>query len=255
MELINVEKEGAVAILTLNRPKVMNALSRALLNQLSRSLLELKRDESIGALIVTGAGKAFCAGVDLNELTQGDGSEAINFGGEQDVQRAFADFDRPIIGAVNGVAATGGFELALFCDVLVASETARFIDTHARVGLIPGWGLSQRLSRIVGLNRARELSLTGNFLSAEKAERWGLVNHVVTHEELLPFCIKMAEEMASCDRDTLIRYKRLINEGAGMDMTNALNHERMMMTLHASTQSSANIAKRKSGVINRGRNQ
>ncbi|HYC56632.1 MAG TPA: enoyl-CoA hydratase-related protein [Candidatus Binatia bacterium] len=115
--------------------------------------------------------------------------------------------DCPVIGAINGFAITGGFELALACDVLIASTQARFADTHARVGLVPGWGLSQRLSRAVGIYRAKEISLTGNYVSAEQAEHWGLVNRVVASQDLLPACRALAEDMLSCVPATLRAYK------------------------------------------------
>ena len=131
---------------------------------------------------LTGAGKAFCAGLDLREL----GSEGVpTLGDASDPVRALAAFGKPVIAAVNGAAVTGGFELALACDVLLASTEARFADTHARIGVIPGWGLSQKLSRLIGLPRAKEMAFSGNFIDAETAERWGLVNRVLSPDALL----------------------------------------------------------------------
>ncbi|WP_159819287.1 enoyl-CoA hydratase-related protein [Colwellia sp. 20A7] len=170
-----------------------------------------------------------------------------------DVQAAIRGFDRPIIGAINGVAVTGGFELALWCDVLIVSPEAKFADTHARVGVIPGWGLSQRLSRLIGINRERELSFTGNFLSASKAENWGLVNRIVESEALLPICKALAEDMASCDRQTLVRYKQIINEGAGMDLDNALKYERLGTELHSASQTKLAVMKNKDSIMSRSR--
>lgn len=249
-----VEKKNNIAIVTLNRPDSMNALSSALMKELTLTFRKLQEDNDVAAVILTGAGKAFCAGLDLRELSE-DGLGNFSLNGEYDIQAAILEFDRPIIGAINGVAATGGFELTLWCDVLIASDLARFADTHARVGLVPGWGLSQRLQRIIGVNRARELSFTGNFLSAEKAERWGLVNSVVALEDLLPTCETLAEDMASCDRTTLVRYKRVINEGAGMDLAGALKYERFAMDMHSASQSGDDIAERKNKVMDRGRKQ
>ena len=120
---------------------------------------------------------------------------------------------KPIIGAINGVAITGGFEIALACDVLIGSTNARFADTHARVGIMPGWGLSQKLSRLVGIYRAKELSLTGNFLDAETAERWGLLNRVVAPEALLPTCRALAADMLSCQPHMVRAYKGVIDRG------------------------------------------
>lgn len=231
-DLVLVEKKENFAVVTLNRPDSMNALSSALIKALAATFRALKKDDSIAAVILTGAGKAFCAGLDLKELGAEGGVNNFIFEGDDDAQSAILDFDRPIIGAINGTAATGGFELALWCDMLIASDNARFADTHARVGLVPGWGLSQRLQRIVGINRAREISLTGHFLHADRAEAWGLVNKVVSPEELLPTCEQFANDMAKCDRKTLIRNKRVINEGAGMDLNNALKYERFAMDMH-----------------------
>ena len=183
-----VEIDDSVATLTLNRPEARNALSRDLRAALVNTLSELRQRDDVGVVIMTGAGPAFCAGLDLKEmasLTDDSGAmqEVLN---ASDVANAMQDFDRPIIGAINGFAVTGGFELALACDVIIASTEARFADTHARVGVLPGWGLSQKLPRTIGVYRAKELSLTGNFLSAGQAEAWGLVNRVVAPELLLP---------------------------------------------------------------------
>lgn len=238
---ILVERDGDVAIVTLNRPDRLNALSSDLMKNLIITFDELKRDDSLVAVILTGAGRAFCAGLDLDELSAG-GPMNFDLDNEHDIQSAILDFDRPIIGAINGVAATGGFELALWCDVLILSDQARFMDTHAKgVGLIPGWGLSQRLSRTIGIYRAREISLTGNPLSAERAYEWGLANRVVAPDELLPTCKALAADMATCDRTTLFRYKRVINEGAGMDLDAALNYERLAMDLHSASRSGDRI--------------
>ena len=128
----------------------------------------------------------------------------------KDPVRAMAAFSGPVIGAINGVAITGGFELALACDVLIASSNARFADTHARVGVMPGWGLSQKLSRAVGIYRAKELSLSGNFLSAEQANDWGLVNRVVAPEDLMPQARALAEDTLGAGRDHAEAIKALI---------------------------------------------
>src|SRR5262249_5667232 len=152
------------------RPKALNALSRELRHELRTAFTELPRAGDIDVLIVTGAGRAFCAGLDLKELggeSQSQIAGAIG-GGDESLLDAMAACPLPIIGAINGFAITGGFELALGCDVLIASTEARFADTHARVGILPGWGLSQRLSRAIGISRAKELSFTGNYLSGEQ---------------------------------------------------------------------------------------
>ncbi|NKI15835.1 enoyl-CoA hydratase [Spongiibacter sp. KMU-166] len=253
-DLVIVEKRSSVATVTLNRPDSMNALSQAMMKALTAAFRSLQQDQDIAAVILTGAGKAFCAGLDLKELSE-KSLEGFKLEGDHDIESAILEFDRPVIGAINGVAATGGFELALWCDMLVATNTARFVDTHARVGLVPGWGLSQRLSRMIGINRARELSFTGNFLPAQQAESWGLVNRVVDAADLLPTCESIAKDISSCHRTTLVRYKRVINEGAGMSLQNALTYEKLAMDLHSATQGSSDISERRESVINRGRTQ
>lgn len=212
-----VDRRDAVVTLTLNRPESMNALSGALRGAITRTFEELSADDSVAAVILTGAGdRAFCAGLDLKEL----GGETESAGGADDpvaagdnAIRAMEQCRHPIIGAINGFAITGGFELALACDMLIAAEGARFADTHARVGIMPGWGLSQKLSRLVGIFRAKELSLTGNFLDAEMARDWGLVNRVVPRDALLETCQALANDIASCDPDLMRSYKRVIDEG------------------------------------------
>lgn len=211
-----VERADGVATLTLNRPRVMNALSRELRAALADAFRAIDSDETVGVVILTGAGRAFTAGLDLKELggeTGGgvDVGEAVGAGAN--VITAIESCSRPVIGAVNGVAVTGGFELALACDLLVASTDARFADTHARVGIFPGWGLSQKLSRIVGPGRAKELSLTGNYCTADQALAWGLVNRIVPPDDLLPTCRALARDMLSCDQTILRAYKRVIDRG------------------------------------------
>jgi enoyl-CoA hydratase len=150
---------------------------------------------------------------------------------------------------------TGGFELALACDVLIASNEARFADTHARVGIMPGWGLSQKLSRMIGIGRAKELSLTGNYLSAEQACAWGLVNRVVSPAELLPVCRALAHDMLSCDPDVLRGYKRVIDEGYAATFGDGLALEKRRSREHAASVTPEKIAARRALVQARGRAQ
>jgi len=197
--LLLIERDGPVAIMTMNRPKQLNALSIALRTEMVRAIRELSKATDVRAVIVTGAGRAFSAGVDLKEAGQSGftlGAGKFSDGGDLDLARAFGACPWPIIGAINGFAITGGFEVALMCDVLLASSEAKFADTHGRVGLMPVWGLSQKLPRLIGAARAKELSLTGNYLDAVTAERWGLVNRVVAPDELMPVAKNLALEMA-----------------------------------------------------------
>jgi enoyl-CoA hydratase len=216
--VVLVERSEGVALVTLNRPKAMNALSRELRGDLTKAFVEIEADDDIEVSILTGAGdRAFCAGLDLKELAGETGAGTVS-GGDvvedgANVVRAMEQSTKPIIGAINGVAITGGFELALACDILVGSTAARFSDTHARVGIMPGWGLSQKLSRLVGIYRAKELSLTGNFLDSEQAEAWGLLNRVVEPAELLDVCRALAQDIRSCQRPMVAAYKGVIDRG------------------------------------------
>jgi enoyl-CoA hydratase len=192
----------------------MNALSRAVRAGLAAAMRRLEADPGIRVVILTGAGdRAFTAGLDLKELGQEGLGAASASGADDNPCKAIELLTKPCIGAINGVAITGGFEVALACDVLIASDRARFADTHARVGIMPGWGLSQKLSRLIGPYRARELSFTGNFLDAATACDWGLVNRVVAPHELLPTAQRLAADMASIDPAFLADYKRLIADG------------------------------------------
>lgn len=244
-----LEKRDAVAVITLNRPQAMNAISLALRTAIAETFRELQQDDSIAAAIITGNGRAFCAGLDLKELSAGGSIESIEY---EDTVPAILAFDRPIIGAINGVAATGGFELALMCDVLIASTAARFSDTHARLGIVPGWGLSQRLARIIGPNRARELHFTGNYLSAEKAEAWGLVSRLVEPDQLLPTALSLAADMAGCNREALKAMKQVVNEGLSMTLAEGLKFEKL--TAHYANKSITknDIGAKREEVISRG---
>jgi enoyl-CoA hydratase len=252
-----VERRDGVATVTLNRPQAMNALSRALRAEIVRTFDALRGDAGVGVIILTGAGRAFCAGLDLKELggdrEAADDREAAITGA--DVVAALGRAPQPVIGAINGFAITGGFELALACDLLIASTAARFADTHARVGIMPGWGLSQKLSRTIGIYRAKELSLTGNYLSAEQAEAWGLVNRVVAPEALLPTCDAVARDMLSCVPDVMRRYKQVIDEGYAETFARGLVIESEASRSHARSVTSETLAARRAAVQQRGREQ
>jgi enoyl-CoA hydratase len=215
-------------------------------------------DDSVRAVVLTGAGdRAFTAGLDLKEL----GSDTSNLGAanatsvDQNPVRAIEQCAKPVIGAINGVAITGGFEVALACDVLVASTNARFADTHGRVGIMPGWGLSQKLSRLIGIYRARELSFTGNFLDAQTACDWGLVNRVVAPDELLPVARQLAQDMASMDPVMLRNYKSLINDGFALPFGQAMALEAERSTALNGQVSADDVEARRRAVMDRGRGQ
>jgi enoyl-CoA hydratase len=257
MLLVERPSDG-VAVVTLNRPEAMNALSRALRQALQDAIVQLDADPAVKVIVLTGAGeRAFTAGLDLKELsTDPLGMGAANATDPaQNPARAVLACSKPIIGAINGVAITGGFEVALACDVLICSTNARFADTHARVGITPGWGLSQKLSRCIGPYRAKELSLTGNFLDAQKAYDWGLANRVVAPEDLMPAALQLAREMADIELDMLVTYKGMIDDGYDLPMGEglALEHERSLA--HNAAVTPEMVAARREKVQARGRSQ
>jgi enoyl-CoA hydratase len=213
VDVITTDVEDGVALVTLNRPERRNALNNDLTRALRSTMAEVDGDDAVAVIVLTGADPAFCAGVDLKELGSGERARSPFVPGTpSEPGRPWARTVKPVIGAINGAAITGGFELALQCDFLIASERAVFADTHARVGILPGWGLTVLLPQAVGVRRAKELSLTGNFLSAADALAWGLVNHVVPHEELLPTARRLAADIAGYDqrpaRAILAEYER-----------------------------------------------
>ncbi len=219
MSVVLLEVSDRIATVTLNRPESRNALSSEVLRLLPQLLREADTRDDVDVIVLTGSDPAFCAGLDLKEL----GSSGGNLGGgsssgadgtpnSDGVRGPFPRLSKPLIGAVNGVAITGGFELALNCDFLVASEHAKFGDTHSRVGVMPGWGLTVLLPQAIGVRRAREMSFTGNFLSAEEAFQWGLVNHVVPHDELLPFARKLATDIIGNDQAGVRQIRRTYAE-------------------------------------------
>jgi enoyl-CoA hydratase len=252
--VILVEKQGELAIVTLNRPAAMNALSRELRSAIADAFDDLEADPKIRVAILTGAGKAFCAGLDLKELGRGDATVQGNVT-TRDPVTSMSRFSGPIIGAINGVAVTGGFEIALACDVLICSTEARFADTHGRVGILPGWGLSQRLSRTIGIYRAKELSLTGDFLTAAQAYDWGLANRVVAPAELLPAARSLAADMLSLVPACLSGYKRLIDQGYGEAFGDALLTELEFSGAANRNVRSADIESRREAIRQRGRTQ
>jgi enoyl-CoA hydratase len=255
---ILVERDEGVATVTLNRPAAMNALSKALRGELYRTMVALDADDSVQVVILTGAGdRAFTAGLDLKELGSQPGalSAANAEGADENPVRAIECCRKPVIGAINGVAITGGFEVALACDILIASDRARFADTHARVGVMPGWGLSQKLSRLIGIVRAKELSLSGNFLDAQTACAWGLVNRVVPAEELLPQARALARDIASADPDFLRTYKKLIDDGFALPFGAALKLEHEVSSALNAALTPEAVEQRRGQVLARGRTQ
>jgi enoyl-CoA hydratase len=211
--LVVVEVEDSVATVTLNRPEARNALSVELLRELEEAITDLDVRDDVSAMVLTGADPAFCAGVDLKSLSSESRSS------QQERQQRpprflgmLAPHETPIIGAVNGPTVTGGLEIALGCDFLIASERARFADTHARVGAMPGGGLTVRLPQLIGIDRARRMSFTGDFIDAETACAWGLVVEVVPHESLLPRAREIAAAIASIPNENVRELRRMYEQ-------------------------------------------
>ncbi|HUD68929.1 MAG TPA: enoyl-CoA hydratase [Acidimicrobiales bacterium] len=198
--VLQVEVADRVATLTLNRPDRRNALNAPLRRRLREAIGETEANPDVDVVILTGADPAFCAGLDLTEFSSANSGLRDAPLAEGRDRGPLGPHAKPVIGAVNGVAVTGGLELALACDFIIASEQARFADTHTRVGVLPGWGLTVLLPEAVGLRRAREMSATGNYVDAQLALLWGLVNRVVPHGELLATCRTLAAAVVSNDQ-------------------------------------------------------
>jgi len=260
--IVLLDIEDRVATVTLNRPAARNALSRAMTHALWDTIAALGDDPGVAAVILTGADPAFCAGVDLKEMAgetppsapprpPGEAGPGRDANG---LFRFLPVIDKPVIGAVNGVAVTGGLEVALQCTFLVASERARFADTHARVGVMPGGGITVLMAQSMGLRRAVELSLTGNFMTAADALTLGLVNHVVPHADLLPFTRRLAADIAGNDQRGVRRLLRHYRQLAGAA---TLDEAHLMEGLMAETwlPGTSQVASRRADVMSRGREQ
>ena len=218
------ECDGPVAVIRLNRPERRNAINEALLRTLYDCLEKATLDKTVKVIIITGVGKAFCSGLDLDCLAtdnlmdpRGDGRDMVDL---------MSACDKPIIGAVNGYAITGGFELALNCDFLIAAESASFADTHARVGIQPGWGMTQLLQQAVGRRMAKQMSLSCQFISAGQALQYGLVNEVVPDAELMTRVRAIADAICAVNYEMALTVKRLIEYQDQATFKASLDHER-----------------------------
>ena len=218
------EVDSGVALITLNRPERRNAINQDLLVNLYNSIEEVNRNDDIKAAIITGNGKSFCSGIDLAVIQTDNLFDPRNDG--SDLPDIFGTCIKPIIGAINGHAITGGFEIALNCDFLIASENAAFADTHSKVGIHPGWGITQLLQQAVGQRMAKQISLTCQFVSADEALRIGLVNEVVPHDALLKRTREIAGFMTDLNKDIFPAVKELIEYRNSTSMSEAFGKER-----------------------------
>jgi enoyl-CoA hydratase len=225
--VITSEVDGAVALVIIDRPGSRNALTRAMIGALAETLVACDRDAAVWAVVLTGRDPAFCAGLDLADLARsegqqpGDGRTLAGVIGRELIPST----KKPMIGAVNGPAVTGGLEVALSCDFLVASERATFADTHARVGVMPGAGMTVRLPQAVGMARARQMSLTGDFIDAATALVWGLVNEVVPHGSVVERATELAAAVGESDPSTIAELRSMYEAFAGRSGPDALADE------------------------------
>ena len=260
--MITTERHGPVALVTLDRPDYRNALTSAMVAALADAFSAADNDPDVAALVVTGRDPAFCAGLDLKDLarTYDDLASAPRSEGANDrphVRRGLTpDTAIPVIGAINGPAVTGGLELALGCDFLIASERATFADTHARVGVLPAGGMTIRLPQLVGVNRARHMSLTGNFVDATTASSWGLVNEVVPHADLLPRALELGRDIAESDPSAIgelrSMYDALAHRGDDDSYAEEARWSRRWMKERFDPTA---FRARRDGIISRGSNQ
>jgi enoyl-CoA hydratase len=227
-ENILVETRGAVGLITLNRPKALNALSSPLIAELAQALDAFEADDAIGAIVLTGSEKAFAAGADIKEM-QPRGyvdvylSDFITKGWER-----VASCRKPVIAAVAGFALGGGCELAMMCDFILAADNARFGQPEIKLGVLPGAGGTQRLTRFVGKSKAMEMVLTGRMMDAAEAERAGLVSRVLPASELLPEALKVAEQIAALSRPAVMMAKEAVNRAYETTLAEGVRFERRL---------------------------
>jgi enoyl-CoA hydratase len=246
-----VEDVGAVRVLTLNRPGSRNALSGELVSALYRALLDVDADGSVRVAVLTGADPAFCAGVDLKQAAR-EGAAFFRRFDEENCVGQVALVRKPVIGAVNGAAFAGGLEIALGCDFLLASDRALFADTHVRVGVLPGGGLTARLPRLVGSAWARRMSMTGEVVDAARAERIGLVTEIVAHDRLHDRALELAAAVAEVPGEPMRALTRIYAESAASQLGPALEIETAIAREHSGFEG---LEERRVAVTRRNRDQ
>jgi enoyl-CoA hydratase len=257
MENILFRKDGHTGIITINRPKQLNALNTQTILELEEVLLGPASDEDVYCLIITGSGeKAFAAGADISEMQDMNTIEARSFGSLGNrVFRSIELFKRPVIAAVNGFALGGGCELSLCCDIRIASQNARFGQPEVTLGITPGFGGTQRLARIAGTAKAREMIFTGSMIGADEALRIGIVNKVVPFESLMEEAMALANTICANAPIAVNMSKAAINRGLQCDMDTAIAYESELFALCFASQDQkdamqAFVEKRKTGGFN-----
>ncbi len=226
MALVEVTKQGNVGIVTMNRPEALNALSSAVFADLTAALDQVEHDDDVYVVIITGAGRAFVAGADIGEMANMNVEEGLAFSelGNSLLMRVDM-FPKPTIAAVNGFALGGGCELSLACDIRIASEKAKFGQPEVGLGIIPGFGGTQRMARIIGTGAAMELIYTAETIDAKRAEAIGMVNHVVAPDELMDFALNLANKIAANAQVAIRTSKMAIRRGIDCDISTAVTYE------------------------------
>ncbi len=226
MAFVEVTKQGNVGIITMNRPEALNALSSAVFADLTKALDQVEHDDDIYVVVFTGAGRAFVAGADIGEMANMNVEEGLAFSELGNSLLLRVDmFPKPTIAAVNGFALGGGCELSLACDIRIASEKAKFGQPEVGLGIIPGFGGTQRMARIIGTGPAMELIFTADTIDAKQAEKIGMVNRVVAPEELMDVAVAMAEKIASKAQVAIRTSKMALRRGIDCDITTAVTYE------------------------------
>jgi len=228
-ETILVERRGRVGIITLNRPQALNALNRTLMHEVVAAAEEFDADRGIGAIVLTGSDRAFAAGADIKEMASLSYQE-VSLDGLFDRWSRLPELRTPLIAAVAGFALGGGCELAMMCDILIAADTARFGQPEINLGVIPGLGGTQRLTRAVGKAKAMDLILTGRMMGADEAERSGLVARVVPAAELLDTAVAVADTIASKSLPVVYAAKEAVNVAYESTLAEGVRFERRAFT-------------------------
>jgi|TARA_B110000467_G_scaffold60208_1_gene55015 enoyl-CoA hydratase len=222
--LVEREDDNGIAILTLNRPKALNSLSPSLFVELRAHIENIAGSVEIGCVILRGKGRSFSAGNDLNAITSGDVAPSKHY--QAETLDLIANMPQPVIASVQGHCYTGSLELALACDLLIASDSAKFADTHGKWGMTPTWGMSQRLPRRIGPLKAKEMMFTGRIVSGPESVALGLANECVADEDLIPHTISLAQQIVANSWHTLKADKSLVNQGLDLHLTDGLAWER-----------------------------
>jgi len=227
-ETILLDKQEGVGLITLNRPDALNALNAAVLVELGEALHSLDKDDDIGTVVITGSEKAFAAGADIKEMAEQDFASVLKEDKFAAINAVFAAMHKPIIAAVSGYALGGGCELAMACDFIIAAENAKFGQPEIKLGVIPGMGGSQRLTRIIGKSKAMDMMLTGRMMDAEEAERAGLVSRIVKTEDLLDSVMEIATSIAELSTPSVALAKEATNRALETTLTEGLLFERRL---------------------------